>query len=122
MPKISFCHSVLALKPATSPPHKKGMFRLIFCTITSMSDRRIDRIAKILSHADEQRMRIRDVLVTLRTEEHNQDIAQSSVYIAIKAENKRLVHLGERPQFITSSEGEQSGWVHLETHQEFAAG
>jgi restriction endonuclease Mrr len=86
-----------------------------------MRERRVDRIGRVLRKM-KGRARVREVLRELRRIEQNASLTNSSVYVAIKAENERLESSGERPRFRTSKQGEQWGWVSLESESGFAAG
>ena len=70
-----------------------------------MAERRVDRIHRILESMDGRRARVRHVLRELRRMEGNEELANAVVYIAVNAENNRLVALGESPLFRTSSTG-----------------
>jgi len=86
-----------------------------------MAERRIDRIEKILRSARGHRMPIRHVLHKLHKLEGNSAIPLSSVYIAIRSENELLDQRGEPKKFITSSEGEEVGWVRLGSQRTFSS-
>ena len=87
-----------------------------------MSERRVDRIARILEDKDGGRARVKAILTELRRIEGNSSLSGSALYIAIRSENDRLVESGERRLFCTSKEGEEFGWVKLEGESEFVAG
>jgi predicted transcriptional regulator len=86
-----------------------------------MVERRVDRIVEYLK-GHNNRARLQDVLSHLRQIENYPGLSYSSIYIAIQFENQRMLELGERPQFITSKDGEVRGWVRLRETSEFAKG
>lgn len=86
-----------------------------------MTERRVDRIVEYLRGRN-NRARLQDVLSHLRRIENYPGLSYSSIYIAIQFENQRMLELGERPQFITSKDGEARGWVRLRDTSEFAKG
>lgn len=85
-----------------------------------MAERRVDRIIKILER--NPRQRLGEICTALRRLERNDTIPKTSVIIAIKYENERLVRLGQRPKFRTSRNGEERGWIRLEAASEFEEG
>ena len=85
-----------------------------------MTERRVDRIRRILEGMEGRRARVRHVLREVRRVEGNDDIAGASVYIAVNAENRRLEAIGESPLFRTSSSGnEDRGWISLAPPRSF---
>jgi len=87
-----------------------------------MSERRVDRVARILEDKDGNRAKVKDILAELRRVEGNSSLSGSALYIAIRSENDRLIESGQRPMFRTSKEGEAWGWVKLEGESEFVEG
>lgn len=85
-----------------------------------MAERRVDRIIQILGQ--NPRQRLGEICTALRRLEGNDSIPPTSVIIAIKSENERLVRLGQRPKFRTSRNGEERGWIRLEAASEFEEG
>ncbi len=75
--------------------------------------RRVDRIASILKEND-GRARARVIVVALRKLEGNDSLTNSSVWVAIQAENDRLEELGKKPLFATYRSGEDWGWIRLD--------
>ncbi len=85
-----------------------------------MTERRVDRIFRILEGMEGRRARVRHVLRELRRIEGNEEIAGALVYIAVNAENKRLEAIGESPPFRTSRSGDEDrGWISLAPARSF---
>ena len=88
-----------------------------------MSERRVDRIRRILESIDDCRARVWHVLRELRRMEGNSELPNAVVYIAVNAENRRLVAMGESPLFRTSSTGgEDRGWISIAPPRSFGSG
>lgn len=88
-----------------------------------MAERRVDRIRRILESIEGRRARVRHVLRELRRMEENEELPNAVVYIAVNAENNRLVALGESPLFRTSSTGgEDRGWISIAPARTFETG
>ncbi len=86
-----------------------------------MSERRVDRIIRILKQRN-GRARLREIRDEICELEDNPAVTSTSIYIAIQSENDRLEQRGERAQFRTSRQGEERGWISLESSSDFAAG
>lgn len=86
-----------------------------------MSQRRIDRIAKIIEKAG-GRAKISVIRDALREQENNLEIGYSAIHVAVQSENNRLEELGERRRYRTHRDGEQRGWLSVEPMSQFTAG
>ena len=80
----------------------------------------MDRIRQILAEMG-GRAQAGDLLDRLREVEGDADVSQTAIYIAIRRENDRLLSLGEAAAFRTRREGEQHGFVALETQPDIEA-
>jgi len=85
------------------------------------SERRIDRIERILESKG-GRARLRDILGELQRVEGNDGIAYQALHVAIQIENEGLERRGQRRRFRTARDGEERGWVSLESETGFIPG
>lgn len=86
-----------------------------------MAERRVDRIRRILERLD-GRARVRDIMRELRLVEGTGEISNTAISVAVNAENSRLDDLGEKPLFRTSRNGEEWGWISIESGSDFEPG
>ncbi|WAS97989.1 restriction endonuclease [Nannocystis punicea] len=86
-----------------------------------MKERRAQRIERLLREMG-GRARTGDLAARLREDEGNDELSSGAIYVAVNNANRQAEASGERKRFHTYREGEQRGWIRLETGSQYPRG